>query len=107
LLDGQRLGRKEPNMMTGVDYHPSFQQIVFLREETGEYSERRLNHSDGEADQVVSRPAAARSACASGDGGGQIFPLVRATAGRVVLRCGSAIQRRSEPSATLIRIWAI
>jgi hypothetical protein len=27
-------------MMIGVDYHPSFQQIVFLVEETGEYSER-------------------------------------------------------------------
>jgi hypothetical protein len=47
LLDDQRLGRKEPNMMIGVDYHPSFQQIAFLMEETGEYSERRLNRSDG------------------------------------------------------------
>jgi transposase len=36
-------------MLIGVDYHPSFQQIAFLVEETGEYSERRLNHSDGEA----------------------------------------------------------
>jgi hypothetical protein len=35
LLDDQRLGRKEPNMMIGVDYHPSFQQIAFLVEETG------------------------------------------------------------------------
>jgi hypothetical protein len=38
-------------MMIGVDYHPSFQQISFLMEETGEYSEQRLNHSDGEAEQ--------------------------------------------------------
>src|ERR1700737_1143491 len=38
-------------MMIGVDYHPSFQQIAFLLEETGEYSERRLNHSDGEAEK--------------------------------------------------------
>src|SRR5260370_36223980 len=38
-------------MMIGVDYHPSFQQIAFLMEETGEYSERRLNHRDGEAEQ--------------------------------------------------------
>jgi hypothetical protein len=30
----------------GVDYHPSFQQIAFLVEETGEYDERQLNHSD-------------------------------------------------------------
>ena len=38
-------------MMIGVDYHPSFQQIAFLREETGEYNEQRLNHSDGEAEK--------------------------------------------------------
>src|SRR6266852_6679394 len=38
-------------MMIGVDYHPSFQQIAFLMEETGEYSEQRLNHSDGEAEK--------------------------------------------------------
>jgi transposase len=38
-------------MMIGVDYHPSFQQIAFLVEETGECSERRLNHSDGEAEK--------------------------------------------------------
>jgi len=37
--------------MIGVDYHPSFQQIAFLVEETGEYNERRLNHSDGEAEK--------------------------------------------------------
>ena len=38
-------------MMIGVDYHPSFQQIAFLIGGTGEYEERRLNHSDGEAEQ--------------------------------------------------------
>jgi len=38
-------------MIIGIDYHPSFQQIAFLMEETGEYSERRLNHSDGEAEK--------------------------------------------------------
>jgi hypothetical protein len=36
LLDDQRLGRKEPNMLIGVDYHPGFQQIAFLVEESGE-----------------------------------------------------------------------
>jgi transposase len=47
-----RLGRKEPNMMLiGVDYHPSFQQIAFFVEETGECGERQLNHSEGEAEQ--------------------------------------------------------
>jgi transposase len=38
-------------MMIGVDYHPSSQQIAFLMEETGEYEERQLNHSDGEAER--------------------------------------------------------
>jgi hypothetical protein len=52
LFDDQRLGRKEPNMLIlGVDYHPSFQQIAFWDQETGECGERRLNHSDGEAEK--------------------------------------------------------
>ena len=38
-------------IIIGVDYHPGFQQIAFLIEETGEYDERRLNHSDGEAEK--------------------------------------------------------
>ena len=35
----------------GVDYHPSVQQIAFTDTETGESGERRLNHSDGEAEK--------------------------------------------------------
>jgi transposase len=51
-IDDQRLGRKEPDMLIiGVDYHPSFQQIAFMDEKTGEYEERRLNHSDREAEK--------------------------------------------------------
>lgn len=38
-------------MIIGVDYHPSFQQIAFFIEETGECDERQLNHSDGEAER--------------------------------------------------------
>ena len=38
-------------IIIGVDYHPSFQQIAFLTEETGEYDERQLNHSEGEAER--------------------------------------------------------
>src|SRR5512137_2531393 len=38
-------------MIIGVDYHPSFQTIAFLMEETGEYAEQELNHSDGEAER--------------------------------------------------------
>jgi transposase len=37
--------------MIGVDYHPSFQQIAFLDQETGEGGDRRLDHSDGEAEK--------------------------------------------------------
>jgi hypothetical protein len=51
-LTTKRLGRKEPSMLImGVDYHPSFQQIAFLDQETGECGERRLNHSDQEAEK--------------------------------------------------------
>ena len=35
----------------GVDYHPSAQQIAFVNTDTGECAERRLNHSDGEAEK--------------------------------------------------------
>jgi len=38
-------------MILGVDYHPSFQQIGFFVEETGECREQRLNHDDGEAEK--------------------------------------------------------
>ena len=52
LIDDQRLGRKEPDMIIiGVDYHPGFQTIAFLMEETGEYGEQELDHSDGEAER--------------------------------------------------------
>jgi len=33
-------------MIIGVDYHPSFQTIAFLVEETGECGEQELNHGD-------------------------------------------------------------
>src|SRR6267142_6575276 len=36
-------------MMIGVDYHPSFQQIAFYLEETGEFGERQLNRRESEA----------------------------------------------------------
>ena len=38
-------------MLIGVDYHPSFQTIAFLMEETGECGEQELNHSGGEAEK--------------------------------------------------------
>ena len=39
-------------LIIGVDYHPSFQQIACFDQETSECGERRLNHSDGEAEKV-------------------------------------------------------
>ena len=38
-------------IIIGIDYHPSFQQIAFVDQETGECGERQLNHSDGEAER--------------------------------------------------------
>ena len=37
-------------MIVGVDYHPSFQQIAFLIEETGECDEQRyaLHHAEAQ-----------------------------------------------------------
>jgi hypothetical protein len=38
-------------LIIGTDYHPSFQQIAFFSEETGECGEWRLNHDGGEAER--------------------------------------------------------
>jgi len=38
-------------MIIGVDYHPSFQTIALLMEETGECGEQELHHSDGQAEK--------------------------------------------------------
>ena len=37
-------------MIIGCDFHPRFQQIAFVDQETGEYGELRLSHPD-EAEQ--------------------------------------------------------
>jgi transposase len=37
--------------LIGVDYHPSFQTIAFFAQDTGEYGEQELNHSDGQAER--------------------------------------------------------
>ena len=37
-------------LIIGCDYHPSFQQIAWVDTETGEGSERRLTHNNGEAE---------------------------------------------------------
>src|SRR5215831_107125 len=35
----------------GCDYHPSFQQIAFVNQETGDCENRRLEHKGGEAER--------------------------------------------------------
>ena len=50
-------------LLIGVDYHPSFQQIAFFEEETGECGERQLNHSDGEAERLYRELSSEESAC--------------------------------------------
>ncbi len=45
-------------LIIGVDYHPSDQYIAFADAETGECGERRLNHSDGEAERFYRELAA-------------------------------------------------
>lgn len=38
-------------LIIGCDFHPSFQQIAFVDEQTGEVREARLTHADGEAER--------------------------------------------------------
>ena len=38
-------------LIIGCDYHPSVQQIAWADAETGECGEKRLMHSDGEAER--------------------------------------------------------
>jgi transposase len=47
-------------LIIGVDHHPSDQYIAFIDTETGECGERRLNHSEGEAEKFY-RELAARA----------------------------------------------
>ena len=47
----------------GVDYHPSVQQIAFVNTDTGECGERRLSHSDREAEKFYRELKAEGCAC--------------------------------------------
>ena len=38
-------------IIVGVDYHPSMQEIAFVDTQTGDYDERQLDHSSGEAER--------------------------------------------------------
>jgi transposase len=56
-------------IIIGVDYHPSDQYIAFVDTETGEEDERRLSHSDQEAERFYRELVAlARGQRACGNG---------------------------------------
>ena len=86
-------------MIIGVDYHPGFQQIAFLVEETGEYGERRLDHSGGEAENfyrdLKARGISVRVGLET-TGYSRWFERLLAELGFEV--CGSAMRQRSRPS---------
>jgi hypothetical protein len=42
-------------LIISVDYHPSFQQISFMDQETGECGDRELNHIEGQAERSRNR----------------------------------------------------
>ena len=88
-------------MIIGVDYHPSFQAVAFLMEETGECGEQELNHSDGQAERFYRDLEGSERNLRAGRHGGchRVFTLVRAATGRAGVRgMGWAIPRRSRPS---------
>ena len=68
-------------MIIGVDYHPSFQQIAFVDQETGECGERRLNHSDGEAERFYRELQQRGVSVRVGNGGHGLLALVRTVTG--------------------------
>src|SRR5258707_14244890 len=43
--------RRSLMKIIGCDFHPSFQQIAICDLETGEFQERKLSHSDGQAER--------------------------------------------------------
>ncbi len=69
-------------MIIGVDYHPSFQQISFFVEETGECGEQQLSHNDGEAERFYRELKQRGIRVRVGMEATGIFTLVRATASR-------------------------
>ena len=74
--------------IVGCDLHTRYQQIAMLDTETGELTERRLEHANGEARAFY---AGLQGAGARGHRGHRSHPLVRAHAGRAGTR---AVDRR-------------
>src|SRR6516162_2530235 len=87
----------------GVDYHPSVQQIAYVNTDTGECGERRLSHSEGEAEKFYRELKAEGCRVRVGmeaTGHARWFKrLLRNWASS----CGSGIRRRSRPSGCASR----
>ena len=68
----------------GCDYHPSFQQIAFVNQVSGEHGNLRLDHKSGEAEQFYRAFLSCfdRPAGEGGSGGHRHAGLVGAFAGR-------------------------
>ena len=63
----------------GCDFHTRYQQIAMLDEATGELTERRLEHENGEAERFT-RACQSQRGGHRGDG---TDAVVRAPAGRI------------------------
>src|SRR6476661_5939932 len=90
-------------LIIGIDYHPSFQQIASMDQETGEYDERRLNHSDGEAErfyrELKQREVSVRVGMEAAD-----IPVGSSGYSQNwISRCGLAMPQRSADSACASR----
>jgi hypothetical protein len=83
-------------IIIGVDYHPSFQQIAFYNQDTGEYGEQRLNHSEGQAERFygdLKRQGISVRVGMEATGYARWFERLLTER-----RCGSATRRKSKPS---------
>jgi hypothetical protein len=90
-------------MIIGVDYHPSDQYIAFADTETGECGERRLNHSDGEAESSIAMCSRERSACGWEWRPPDIHVGLSGCSRNLASKCGSAMPRRSKPKESASR----
>jgi len=86
-----------------VDYHPSDQYIAFVDTETGEGDERRLNHSDGEAEKFYRNWRSEESACAWGWKPPAIHAGSSGYWQNWASSCGSAMRRKSKPNESTSR----
>ena len=62
-------------LIIGLDYHPGFQQIAYVDNETGELQERALQHRE-EAEKFYRELAARGIKVACGDGSERACTLV-------------------------------